>query len=80
MKNRIIQTSIALAAKKHNVTEERVIREIENCILQTWNAIQAENNQELMDQWRKIPSESEIPTAEELIAYVARRVQQEMES
>lgn len=56
-------------AAEHNTTVEEVRREIEAAILVGFN----NPDPKVQAQWAKIPRRGDVPTPDELIAYVVRQ-------
>lgn len=66
-----IQRSIFMIAKDNNISVEEVMKEMENCILEARETAFRDQNQKAMNEWKNTPSEGEIPTVYEFIAYMA---------
>jgi len=71
------RNGIRLVAQKNKVSEEEVIREIENCIREARETAYKERNQNAIRQWERIPARSEVPSAEEFITYIVNRIRNE---
>lgn len=65
-------------AKQQGVTVAEVMADIDECINEAIVTIKRNNNQEVMERWKKIPCIGEIPTAVEFVAYLGEELIKEM--
>lgn len=66
-----VERILRQVARKEGVTVAQVRGEIDNAIQQAITIAKRENNQHALGLWRKVPCKGEIPTAEELIPWIA---------
>lgn len=70
MKKCSAEKAIKLTAEKEGVSVKEIRRQLELAIL----AGIASLDPSTRDKWKKVPCESDIPTPEELITYIATHV------
>lgn len=71
-----IQAYGALLKVAHNngVSLKEVITEIEKAIQDAIDTAKRENNQIILERWKKIPYAGEYPTAVEFITYASKQL------
>lgn len=73
MKREMAKVSLRLVARKYGIPEETVKEQIELAIREAFLAARRENDPEVLRLWEEIPREAEIPTACEMVAYLAQK-------
>ena len=75
--NRAYQ-ALKRVAERRGVPVESVIQSVDELIQQTFSDIHAQNNQQAMEVWSKIPRNGSCPTAIELVDYLTKRCEAEL--
>lgn len=63
--------TLAELAKEQNLPLEKVICAIEEAITEAYNTSVKNNDRTALEAWSKIPRAGELPTAAEMLAYLA---------
>lgn len=74
MEQTIIHHTLKTVAQNHHISQDQLNRELEDLIAETLSELSESNNTQALAAWQQIPKEGDIPTAEELIYYLARKV------
>lgn len=61
-------------AKMEGISVQEVVRNIEDVIKEAYSTAQKENDLQVLERWKDIPCENEIPTAVELVTYLGDRL------
>lgn len=74
MKTDPIQHALQIVAEKRHISQDQLLRELDALIADTLaESVRTEDVQSLA-AWQKIPAKDSIPTAEELILYLSRKI------
>lgn len=69
-----VYRALCKIASKEGIPVAQVIRCIDDAIQEAYFTAQRDNNQEILSQWREIPCKGKLPTALELVDYLAERI------
>lgn len=67
-------------ARQNGVTAAEVRRDINNSIRQAIAISKLENNRRALELWEQIPCKGDIPTAEEIIPWLAENARKKLNS
>lgn len=74
MEQTIIHHTLKTVAQNHHISQDQLNRELEDLIAETLSELTKSGNAQALTVWQQIPKEGSVPTAEELIYYLARKV------
>lgn len=74
MKPDPIQHALQIVAEKRNISQDQLLRELDDLIADTLAESARTGDLQSLAAWQKIPAKDAIPTAEELILYLARQI------
>lgn len=74
MKQQTIRRALKTVAKNHQMSQKQLTRELDELIADTLSALSKTGNAQALAAWQDIPKEEAVPTAEELICYLARQM------
>lgn len=69
-----VRRALQETARRHGVTEEQVVLEIESAIEAAISQAGKEGNQKVLDQWEKMKCKDRYPNAYELVAYIGEKI------
>ena len=67
-------SAVCKIAEKEGIPADQVIRCIDDAIQEAYFTAQRENNQEILLRWREIPCKGNLPSALELVDYLAKKI------
>lgn len=74
MKQQTIRRALKTVAKNHQMSREQLTRELDGLIADTLSALSETGNAQALSAWQDIPKEGQVPTAEEVVAYIAQQI------
>ena len=66
--------ALCKVARRNGITVKHVIWEIEAMSKESYFSARRDGKQEVLKAWQEIPCKGEIPTALELVAYLAEQI------
>ena len=66
------ERALRMTAKKHGVSYEKVVTEIEFAIADAVETARRNNDTEKLAMWAAIPSKGDIPTAKEMVIHLMK--------
>lgn len=70
---RKVRRAVRKVAKRNGVSQEQVLSEIDSAIHAAINTARINKDHSILNRWKAIPREGEIPTAYELLTYLAEK-------
>lgn len=74
MKPDPIQHALQIVAEKRHISQDQLLRELDALIADTLAESARTGDVQSLAAWQKIPTKNSVPTAEELILYLARQI------